>query len=394
VTAPRIAADLDKIEHNTRVLVERLAPAGIRVTGVTKAVLGSPAVGAAMLRGGARGLGDSRVPNLDRLAATGPSRTLIRSPMLSQVDRVVAVADVSLNTGAVVLAALDRAALRQGRTHGVVLMVELGDLREGIAADDVPEAVRAVLHHPSLRLVGLGGNLACQNGVVPDDRNMGVLSGLADAAEARHGIALDVVSGGNSANLGWALHTPDAGRIDDLRLGEAVLLGVDPLHRTPVPGLHTDAFTLTAEVIEVAVKPVQPWGDRAQAAFGEAPARTGRGTVRQAILALGHQDVALDGLQPPAGVTVLGMSSDHLVVDLGDHAVSAGDEMDFGVGYGALLRAATSPFVTTVELHGRPAAAAVPRLPGPDRGGYAGPGDGAAGRRARPSPAGAGPPRP
>jgi predicted amino acid racemase len=358
VTALRIQTDLDKVEQNTRVLVDRLASTGIRVTGITKAVLGSPEVGAAMLRGGARGLGDSRVPNLARLAGLdrAPRRTLIRSPMLSQAGGVVGVADVSVNTEAVVLAALDRAASRTKRTHGIVLMVELGDLREGIALDDAPEAVRAVLGHSSLRLVGLGANLACQNGVVPDDRNMGILTGLVDDIEALHGISLDVVSGGNSANLNWALNTDDVGRIDELRLGEAILLGVDPLYRTPIPGLHTDAFTLTAEVIEVAMKPAQPWGDRAQAAFGEAPIRTGSGTVHQAILALGRQDVDADGLQPPEGITILGMSSDHLVVDLGDHPVVVGDEIDFGLGYGALVRAMTSPFVTKIERLVRPVA--------------------------------------
>jgi predicted amino acid racemase len=365
VTAPRIEADLDKVEQNTRVLVDRLASVGIRVTGVTKAVLGSPAIAAAMLRGGVCGLGDSRVPNLDRLAGLdrSPPRTLIRSPMLSQVGRVVGVADISLNTEAVVLAALDRAACREKRTHGIILMVELGDLREGIALEDAPEAIRAVLGHPSLRLVGLGGNLACQNGVVPDDRNMGLLSGLVDTTEVLHGISLDVVSGGNSANLSWALNSHDVGRIDELRLGEAILLGVDPLYRTPISGLHTDAFTLTAEVIEVAVKPAQPWGNRAQAAFGEAPVRAGSGTVRQAILALGHQDVALAGLQPPAGITILGMSSDHLVVGLGDHAVAVGDEIDFGVAYSALMRAMTSPFVAKVERFGRPVAPTVVTTP-------------------------------
>jgi ornithine racemase len=351
----RIEADLDKVEQNTRILVDRLALTGIRVTGITKAVLGSPGVGAAMLRGGARGLGDSRVPNLLRLAGLDPPpiRTLIRSPMLSHVAWVVDAADISLNTEAVVLAALDQAASRQKRMHAVVLMVELGDLREGIALDDVPAAVRAVLGHSALRLVGLGANLACQNGVVPDDQNMGILTGLAEDIEALHGISLDVVSGGNSANLNWALHARDVGRINDLRIGEAILLGVDPLYRTPIPGLHTDAFTLTAEVIEVAMKPAQPWGDRAQAAFGVAPARTGSRTVHQAILALGRQDVDPDGLQPPGGIAILGMSSDHLIVDLGDHPVAVGDEIDFGVGYGALVRAMTSPFVTKIEHHGR-----------------------------------------
>jgi ornithine racemase len=273
--------------------------------------------------------------------------------MLSQVADVVDVADVSLNTDAVVLAALDQAASQQKRMHAVVLMVELGDLREGIAFDDVPAAVRAVLDHSSLELVGLGANLACQNGVIPDDRNMGILTGLAYDIEAQHGISLDVISGGNSANLNWALQTHNVGRIDELRLGEAILLGVDPLYRTPIAGLHTDAFTLIAEVIEVAMKPAQPWGDRAQAAFGEAPARTGCKTVHQAILALGRQDVDPDGLQPPEGITILGMSSDHLIVDLGDHPVVVGDEINFGVGYGALVRAMTSPFVTKNEHLGR-----------------------------------------
>lgn len=348
----RIETDLAKVEQNTRTLVDRLHSSGIRVTGVTKAVLGSPAVGAAMLRGGAGGLGDSRVENLSRLAELDrwPLRTLIRSPMLSQVASVVGAADISLNTEAVVLAALDQAAAEQKRMHAVVLVVELGDLREGISLDDVPEAVRAVLGHSSLRLAGLGANLACQNGVVPDDRNMGVLTRLADDVEARHGVSLGVVSGGNSANLNWALHTSDVGRIDELRLGEAILLGVDPLDRTPIPGLHTDIFTLTAEIIEIAMKPAQPWGDRAQAAFGEAPARTGSGTVHQAILALGRQDVDPDGLRPPPGITVLGMSSDHLVVDLGDHEAVVGDEIDFGVGYSALVRAMTSPFVAKMEV--------------------------------------------
>ncbi|WP_428341787.1 alanine/ornithine racemase family PLP-dependent enzyme [Mycobacterium sp.] len=353
---PRLEADLGKLEQNTRILVDRLAVTGIRVIGITKAVLGSPGVGAAMLRGGACGLGDSRVSNLARLTGLdgSPLRTLIRSPMLSQVARVVDIADVSLNTAAVVLAALNQVAVQQKRTHAVVLMVELGDLREGIALDDVPQAVQAVLGHSGLRLVGLGANLACQNGIIPDDHNMGVLTGLVDKIEALHGISFGIVSGGNSANLNWALHTHDVGRIDELRLGEAILLGVDPLYRNPLPGLHTDAFTLSAEVIEVAMKPAQPWGDRAQSAFGEAPARSGSKIVHQAILALGRQDVDPDGLQPPEGIRILGMSSDHLIVDLGDHPVAVGDEIDFGVGYGALVRAMTSPFVTKVEHLGQP----------------------------------------
>jgi predicted amino acid racemase len=352
VNAPRIEIDLDLVEHNTRVLVGLLAARGVGVVGVTKATLGSPAVAAAMLRGGAVGLGDSRVENLARLAdldASAP-RTLIRSPMLSQTRRVVRAATASLNTEPAVLAALDTAAAEAGARHDVILMVELGDLREGIAVDDVAAAVRVVLRSRSLRLLGLGANLACQNGIVPDDTNMAVLHRLVDEAETDHHLALDVVSGGNSANLEWALTTSRLGRTNQLRLGEAILLGTEPLHRAPIADLATDAFTLVGEVIESADKPARSWGDRAQNAYGEPPARARSGTLRQAIVALGRQDVDIDGLTPPAGITVLGMSSDHLVLDTGDLHLAVGDEVRFGLGYGALVRAMTSPFVTRTEL--------------------------------------------
>ena len=354
MTAPRVELDLDAIESNTRVLVDRLAPRGIRVTGVTKASLGSPGVAAAMLRGGASGLGDSRVENLARLDASGVAapRTLIRSPMISQVDAVVRHASTSLNTETSVLEALSRASSRLGTTHAVVLMVELGDLREGVLPADLVPLARVVAGLSGLTLAGIGTNLACQHGIVPDQANMQELSVLATDVEAATGLALTVVSGGNSANLGWALGTSDTGRIDELRLGEAILLGLDPLTRLPVPGLRTDAVVVVAELIECRTKPARPWGERAQAAFGAPPERRPGGSIRQGILAIGRQDVDPVGLVPPDGVTVLGMSSDHLVVDLGDHAAVVGDEVAFGVGYGGLLRAMTAPFVAVVEHTG------------------------------------------
>jgi predicted amino acid racemase len=363
VSAPRIEIDLAAIEHNTRVLVDRLAARDVRVTGVTKATLGSPSVAAAMLRGGAVALGDSRVENLARLAPS-VRRTLIRSPMISQAAHVVRAASASLNTEPAVIAALDDAATQADVRHDVILMVELGDLREGIAVDDVPAAVRVVLASRSLRLLGLGANVACQNGVEPDDTNMGVLHRLVDRTEAHHRLRLDVVSSGNSANLDWALTTTRLGRTNELRLGESILLGTEPLRRAPIAGLRTDAFALVGEVIEVGDKPARSWGTQAQAAYGDPPVRTGRGTRRQAIVALGRQDVDLDGLVPPAGIGVLGMSSDHLVLDVGDHRVTVGDELRFALGYGALVRAMTSPFVTRAE----PAVLVAPYAPGPGAG--------------------------
>ncbi|HUF33909.1 MAG TPA: alanine/ornithine racemase family PLP-dependent enzyme [Acidimicrobiales bacterium] len=354
MSGPRLELRLDRIRHNAATLVSRLAARKIAVTGVTKVTLGSAEVARELLQAGVRSLGESRIENVETLRHAGITApmTLIRSPMLSQVDRVVEHVEVSLNSELTVLAALSAAAGAQGKRHGVVLMVELGDLREGILPGDVAATVRETLRLPSIDLVGIGTNLACQSGVTPDARNMAELSSLATSLESTFGVSFDVVSGGNSANLDWALGSGDVGLVNDLRLGEAILLGRETLRRRPVDGLHTDAITLVAEVIEAKVKPTQPWGEINQAAFGASTAVVDRGTISQAIVALGRQDVDPAGLGAPPGMAVLGASSDHLVLDTGATTLPVGSEVRFAVDYSALLAAMTSPFVGRVFTRG------------------------------------------
>jgi predicted amino acid racemase len=366
MTAPRLEIDLDKIHHNARTLVGRLAKRGIAVTGVTKATLGSPEIARTLLRAGVRSLGDSRIENVERMRRAGvpASMVLLRAPMLSQVDRVVTHADVSFNTELDVIDALALAAEAAGRTHAIVLMVELGDLREGIMPGDLAGVVGAVLQRPAIELVGIGTNLACQSGVSPDAGNMAELSALAVSLEAAFGLVVGVVSGGNSGNLDWALGGAAPGRVNDLRLGESILLGCEPLHRRPIEGLHTDAVTLVAEVIESKRKPSQPRGEIAQTAFGAVALPPDRGTMIRTIVAIGHQDVDPAGLTAPPGIAVLGASSDHLVLGSGSRPLAVGTEISFTPDYGALVRAMTSPFVgqTLTGTGGgtpRPPAAAV-----------------------------------
>jgi ornithine racemase len=347
LTAPQLEIDLDKIRHNARTLVDRLGKRGISVWGVTKAALGMPAIARALLAGGVEGLADSRVENIQTMRrATLPAvMTLIRSPMLSQAERVVATTDMSLNTELDVLSELSKAAQAAGREHGVLLMVELGDLREGIMPADLPETVRQTLAFPGISFKGIGSNLACRSGVAPDEANMRELSSLADAIDAKFGPIVSIVSGGNSSNLEWALKSAETGRINNLRLGEAILLGCEPLHRQPIDGLFTDAMTLVGEVIEAKVKPSQPWGDIAETAFGATSRQTNRGSIFQAILALGHMDTDPKGLTPPLGIAILGSSSDHLIVECDKARPVIGDEMRFALNYSALIRAMSSPFV-------------------------------------------------
>lgn len=353
MTAPRLEIDLDKIYHNASTLIERLARRGISVTGVTKATLGSTEVVATLLRAGVKSLGDSRVENIEaiRLAQIPASMTLIRSPMLSQVKRVVANVDISCNTEIEVIKALSLEAQKADRTHGVILMVELGDLREGIMPDDLMNTVQETLYLPNIEFKGIGTNLACRSGTSPDDKNMAMLSELADAIEVTFGVTIEIVSGGNSANLVWALSKAKIGRINNLRLGEAILLGCETLHRQPIDGLHTDAITLCAEVIEAKIKPSKPSGTIAQAAFGEVPIVKDRGMVKQAILAVGLQDIDPSGLQAPNGIYVMGASSDHLILESDSVELSVSEEVVFQLNYSALVRAMTSPFVKKVVMN-------------------------------------------
>ena len=174
------------------------------------------------------------------------------------------------------------------------------------------------------------------------------LSALANAIEAKFSLSLDIVSGGNSSNLAWALNTGNVGSVNDLRLGEAILLGNDPLSGEPIRGLYTDAICLVAEVIELKMKPSVPWGEIALSPFANTAISVNRGDILQAILAVGHQDVDPAGLRSMSGIRIVAASSDHLIADAGRTELRVGSEVAFNLNYSALLRAMTSPFVAKV----------------------------------------------
>jgi len=347
MSAPRLEIDLDKIFHNASKLVTLLKKDGISVTGITKACLGDPQIARVILRAGVESLGDSRIENIELMRQSGITDRIMltRSPMLSQAKRVVASANISVNTENEVLSALSNAALAAGKTHEVLLMIELGDLREGILPADLQEIVQRTNSLPNIKLIGLGANLACRSGVGPDDRNMAQLSELVDLAEIDLGRRLSMVSGGNSSNLKWVFRGEKIGRVNNQRLGESILLGREALRRKPIDGLHLDAICLVAEVIENKIKPTKPWGAIAQSAFNGIPTMGSKSNIRQAILAIGVQDIDSKGIEAPQGLRVLDASSDHLMIDLGNKKLAIGEEVRFQLNYSALLRAMTSPHV-------------------------------------------------
>ena len=320
---------------------------GISLMGVTKAVLGEPSIAKAMIQGGVKFIADSRIENIQKMKSAGISTqfVLLRTP-LSQAESIVKNADISLNTEIETLKKLSYHAKGQNKIHQVIIMVELGDLREGILPCDLPQLVRKTLSLPHIKIIGIGCNLACYGGIKPDDKNMRELSELVDLIEKEFQIDLEIISGGNSANFEWFKSSQDVGRVNNLRLGESILLGCETVGRKVIPGLHTGAFQLIAEVIESKRKASVPLGEICQDAFGNVPGFLDRGDHQRVIIALGRQDVQVSNLKSNNKLKMIGSSSDHIILDGENHNLEVGDEIRFSLDYSGLLATMTSPFVT------------------------------------------------
>ena len=343
---PRIEISLTQIRDNARMLSELYGQKGISLMGVSKAVLGEPSIVEAMVQGGVHVIADSRIENIQKMKTAGISTqfVLLRTP-LSQAESIVKSADISLNTEIETLKELSHYAKMQNKNHRVIIMVELGDLREGVLPCELSDFAKKTLALPQIELIGIGCNLACHGGAKPDETNMHQLSKLADSLEKEFQISLEIISGGNSANYEWYKSAGDIGRINNLRLGESILLGCETVNRTAIPGLHTNAFQLIAEVIESKEKPSLPSGEISQDAFGNTPSFQDRGIHQRVIIALGRQDIQMSSLKPDNKLEILGSSSDHIILDSSNHNLQVGDEVKFDLDYSGLLSAMTSPFI-------------------------------------------------
>jgi predicted amino acid racemase len=354
---PYVEIDVVAIERNARAIVELCASAGIEVTGVTKAVFGHPEVAAAMLRGGVTSIGESRLDNVDRLRAGGCDAPvmLIRPPSLARVAAAVDTVAMSLQFDLVTLERLGAAADAAGGVHDVIVMIDLGERREGVLPDDLPRFAREVVALPGIRLVGIGTNLTCFAGLVPTVDNMNELVGLAEQVERATEQELTWISAGSSSALPLLAAGEMPQRVNHLRVGEAILLGRETVHHQPWPGTVQDAVLVRAEVVEVKDKPAPPPGPRADRTFMHAPSPDVTGG-RRALVALGRADVDTEGLTPlDTGHRLLGAASDYLVLDVSEatEPVAVGDTVTYALDYSALVTAMASIGVGTRIVAGR-----------------------------------------
>jgi len=357
IRTPRLEIYTDRIRNNARAVIDLCHAHGAQVAVVTKVMSAHPALLHALASGGADMIADSRILNLQSIANTGlhlPTM-LLRAPAPSRVADVVRCADISLNSSLETIELLSLAAQLTKVRHKVIVMVDVGDLREGVWPDRVASVVREAARLPRIEIIGLGANLACYGGVIPTHENMQMLVDIRDACCKATGLDLNLLSGGNSANLPLLAEGGMPAEINHFRIGEAITLGRNVLDRTPWPGTRQDTFRIVAEILEIERKPSVPIGPRCQDAVGGHVEFGDRGVRKRAICNIGRQDVVVDGIQPEdSGIIVLGGSSDHLVLDVEEAhtAVRVGDEVAFYPSYGALRAATTSPYVQKVVLEG------------------------------------------
>ena len=347
---PQLEFDLALLRSNADAVISRCRGMGIRVCGVIKGVDGLPEAARVLRAAGAAELGTSRLEQVAKCRAAGVPGPglLIRIPGLTELPDVVALCETSLQSEWPTLLALEEECLRQNKTHRVIVMTDLGDLREGFWDKDelVDVCERVERELPHVHLAGIGVNLTCYGSTKPTPEKMNELVGLARQVEQRIGRKLEIVSGGATSSftlVHWG--TMPAG-VNHLRIGEAILLGKDlqvDWGIRDMDYLRMDALTLRAEVVEVKDKPTYPIGEFAIDAFGRKPVYEDRGIRRRAILALGRADVGeLESLIPrEPGLTVIGGSSDHCIVDVEDcpRRLQVGDIVEFSLCYSHMLYA-------------------------------------------------------
>ncbi len=348
---PALIVDLKKIEQNTRAVVAECKKHGISVTAVSKCYLAIPEIVEAQIRGGVEMLADSRVKNIKKLSKYPLKKMLIRIPMISEADEVVEFADYSMNSELKTIKALSDAALKQGKTHKIIFMIDIGDLREGCLPENAMTILSEVVKLKGILLDGIAANFGCFGGVMPDYDNLNILVKLANDVKEKFGINVSLISGGNSFTYTAMVRGECPKEINHFRFGDILLTGYDARLEEVVPGAERDAVTLLAELIEIYDKPSKPIGNIEKDAFGVIPHFEDRGIRKRAIFAVGRQDVRFEEVVAlKKGMEILGASSDHMIVDVTDceEEFNVGDIVSFRLTYGAMLMAFNSDYVDKV----------------------------------------------
>ena len=320
---------------------------GIKVAGVMKGTTGITECSKCFEAGGVSLIASSRLEQLEDARNVGIKlpTLLLRVPMLSEIPEVIRIADMSLNSELAVLKALNEEAGKQGKKHKVLIMADLGDLREGFwdKEEMVDVAVEVENEMENLILGGVGTNLGCYGSIAATADKLDELVEIAEQIEAKIGRELEYISGGGTTSLPRVFDGDMPKRINLLRVGEGILLArdLDIFYGYDMSNMHQDVYTMKAEVIEVKLKPSHPVGTITIDAFGHTPVYTDRGMRKRALLGIGKVDYgSIEEIFPKdKGIEIIGASSDHTILDIEDveREIKVGDILSFGINYASIV---------------------------------------------------------
>ncbi|MGY3724217.1 ornithine racemase [Granulicatella balaenopterae] len=356
---PRIIINKEKLIHNMNTVDFVCRSNNITVSGVIKGVNGNSLVLECFLASNIKHLASSRLNQLRAIKEVSPStHTLaLRVPMLTELEELVEVADCSLNSEIVTLKELQKVSASKNIKHEVLLMVDLGDLREGFFNEE--ELFKAALFVesdcPNLILKGIGTNLGCYGSIAPDNKNLGRLVSLAQIIESKIKRKLEWVSGGATTSLPLVLKDEMPQGITHLRIGNGIYLrDLERYFDYTFDEMYSDAFELQAQVVEVHEKPSYPIGTISVDAFGNSPEYIDIGMRQRALLGMGRQGIGdMTKLLPlDSDIQVIGGSSDHTILDITDakEVIKVGDIVTFNIQYENLLYGFSSEYVEKVMI--------------------------------------------
>ncbi len=369
---PLLKINKRKIFENTKAITTRSKQKNIGITAITKCTGGNCEIAQAFLDGGVTALGESRIKNLKKLKNFTCEKWLIRIPSISEASDTVTYSDISLNSEIKTIRALNVASQSQGTTHGIILMLDLGDLREGIFIGDgktsnpfiseliqtnlekLDQVIQEILGMDHITLRGIGTNATCVGATIPHPDTFKAFLDFQKHLEKKHDLSLEILSGGNSSAWYLIENNTIPSEINNLRLGDVILFGRESAFFHSYDYLHQDAFILDVEIIEIADKPTYPIGEIGRNAFGDIPIFKDKGIRHRAICALGRQDTDPEHLFPiTPGVIIESFSSDHLILDItdADENYTIGDIISMRCDYMGALFAATSDYVDKIVIN-------------------------------------------
>ena len=318
-----IELDREKLHHNYQFLKRTFDKNNIEFGIVTKLLCGHNAYLKEVINLGVEQVCDSRISNLKKIKNINSEveTVYIKPPAKRSIKSIVAYADISLNTESYTINLLSEEAQRQDKVHKIIIMIEMGDLREGVMREDFIDFYEKVFEMPNIEVVGIGTNLSCMSGVMPSPDKLIQLSLYEQLIEARFSRNVPYVSGGTSVTLPMLLQGMLPPGINHYRLGETLYLGNNLINDKPIKGMKQNALTLYAELIELTEKPIVPEGDLGENVDGQKaeidPKDVGK-TAYRGLLDIGLLDIDPRHIEPfDPDVEIAGASSDMIVIDLG-----------------------------------------------------------------------------